>query len=425
MRTVRSRLLWLLGLVIPAVMLLVVACEDKEEAEQATPWVTPEATESAENVPGVTDTEILLGTHFALSGSPAAAYAPITDGMRAYFEYINDRGGVYGRKITFVIADDHYNPADTVEVVRRLVEHDKVFAIVGGLGEVTHGAVWKYLEEEGVPDLFITSGLHKWSEPAVRTRFSGSVDFVTEGRMLGAYVAKNYDGTRLGLLLQDDELGTDGETGLRMALEGSDVEVVARETYEAVNFDVTAQTQRLKNADVDVIVAFALPPQGASLTKTAREVLNWDVPILVSGIDVSDIFIDLAGPENAEGVVSVVFGHQIYETDHPGIQRHYEIMEEYGHGVPVSNFTLYGQGIAELTVHVLEKAGRNLTRDTLIEAAESVRGFQCSVCLVPMSMSPTDHRPIEIEMYNRVQGGKWVAFGEPISFESTPAEEAE
>ncbi len=418
-----ARCLLIVTMLLAATM-LAVSCQEEEEEETA---ATPEATTAAEpteaaaeEVPGVTDTEILLGTHFALSGSPAAAFSPITDGIRAYFDYINDvEGGVYGRKIKFIIRDDHYSPTDTVEMVRKLVEQDKVFAIVAGLGEETNLAVWKYLEENGVPDMFLASGIHRWTDPVVRTRFGGNPDYLIEGRMLGLYIAENYNGKRLGILRQDNPFGEDGLEGIELGLEGSDVEIVAIETYESMTSDVTAQTQRLENADVDVIAAYAIPPQAASLVRTARETLNWDVPIIVTGVDCTDIFIQLAGPENAEGVVSVVFGHQIYETDHPGVKQHYEIMEKYSE-VPASNFTLYGAIIGELTVEALKNAGPNLTRDSFIEGAESIRDFTCSVCLVPVSMSPTDHRPFEIEVYNRVEDGKWVPFGEPVDFESTP-----
>jgi ABC-type branched-subunit amino acid transport system substrate-binding protein len=215
-------------------------------------------------------------------------------------------------------------------------------------------------------------------------------------------------------------MGSDSEKGLNMALEGSDLQIVAKENYEAINFDATAQTQRLRNAGAEVVIAFAIPPQAASLVKTARETLSWDVPILVSGIDVSEIFIDLAGAANAEGIVSIVMGHQIYETDQPGIQKHIEIMQKYGGGVAPSNFSLYGNAMAELTVEGLKRAGRDLTRESLVEAIESIRGWYCSGCMVPVSFSPTDHRPLEIEMYDRVENGKWVAFGDPVSFESTP-----
>jgi len=85
----------------------------------------------------------------------------------------------------------------------------------------------------------------------------------------------------------------------------------------------------------------------------------------------------------------------------------------------VSNVTLYGQAIAELTVEALKNAGPDLTRDSLVEGAEAIRDFQCSVCMTPINLSPTDHRPFETEVYNRVEGGKWVPFGAPVSFETT------
>src|SRR3989304_8321986 len=119
-----------------------------------------------------------------------------------------------------------------------------------------------------------------------------------------------------------------------MGLEGSAVEIVAREPYESPQWDVTAQTQRLKNANPDVVAAYAIPPPAASLVKVAREVLDWDVPIVVTGVAISDIFIQLAGPENAEGVVSVLFGKQVYYTDDPAIQFHSTAKEGSGQGVP-------------------------------------------------------------------------------------------
>ena len=111
--------------------------------------------------------------------------------MKAFFDYINAQGGIYGRKITFLIGDDHYNPADTVEVVRKLVEQDKVFGIISGLGEETHSAVWKYLEERGIPDMSLSTGLDKWTNPVAKNRFAGNPDYITEGRFLGQYIAED------------------------------------------------------------------------------------------------------------------------------------------------------------------------------------------------------------------------------------------
>jgi ABC-type branched-subunit amino acid transport system substrate-binding protein len=342
--------------------------------------------------------------------------------MKAYFDYINEtEGGVHGRRITLIVGDDHYSPPDTIEVVRKLVEQDEVFAIVGGLGDATHLAVSGYLEERQVPDLFISSGIRAWTEPLVKTRFSGNPVYIQEGEMLGRYIAGQYAGKKLGLLVQDDEFGHEGEEGIRRGIEGSDVEVGAVQTYDPANLlgDVTGQTQRLKGEGVDVVAAYALPAQTASLIKTAREVLNWDVPIIISGVNASDAFVNLAGAENAEGVVTVLFGRQTWETDNPGVQQFLEVMQRYAPAAPVENFTEYGYAIAELTVEVLRRAGPDLTREGLIEGAESIRDFDCALCFAPVSMSPTDHRPVEVERYVRLEAGRWVPFGELVDFEST------
>jgi ABC-type branched-subunit amino acid transport system substrate-binding protein len=252
------------------------------------------------------------------------------------------------------------------------------------------------------------------------TRFGGNPDYYTEGRMLGKYIAENYNGKKLGLLRENDAFGLDGKAGILQGLEGSDVEIVAEETYEGIAFDVTPQTQRLKAANPDVVVAYAIPPPAASLVKVAREVLDWNVPVVITGVSISDIFIQLAGPQNAEGVVSVVFGKQIYNTEDAGVQEHIRIMKEFGQGVEPSNFTLYGNSMAELMVKALENAGPNLTRESLIEGAENIRDFCCTFCMFPVNLSPTDHRPSEMEIYNKVENGKWVTFGDPVNMESTP-----
>jgi len=411
------KLCWLsLSVALVAVVLLVAACGGDEDQ----PSTTPTATGTGDTT-GVTATEVKWGTHFPLSQNPAAAYAPIAFGMKAFFDYISAQGGVYGRKLTLLIGDDHYNPPDTVEVVKKLVEQDKVFGIVGGLGEGTHLAVWKYLEEKGIPDMFVSTGLDAWTNPVVKSRFGGNPDYITEGTFLGQYIAKNFDGKKLGLLIQSDALGAEGEKGLKKGIEGSDVEIIATETYEATQADVSAQTQRLKTAGAEVVAVFAIPPQAASLVKTARETLGWDVPIIVSGINCSDIFILLAGARDAEGVVSFTFGHQAYETELPGTQKYQKIWDKYGNGGALSNFELYGMFVAELTVHIMELAGPDITRGSFLDAAESVCKFMCTSCpgFGPISLSPTDHQPTQVLMYNVVKDGKWGPVGSPVDFETT------
>ena len=415
------------GLLLAAILvggLLLLSCGGGEKEAGETPGATKPAAEQTSTPPdttGVSATEVKWGTHFPLSQNPASAYAPIAYGMDAFFKYINAQGGVYGRKITFIIGDDHYNPADTVEVVRRLVEQDKVFGIVGGLGESPHLAVYKYLEDQGIPDMYVTTGLLQWVEPVAKNRFGGNPDYVSEGKFLAQYIVDHFNGKKMGLLLQNDQLGVDGEKGLKEGLEGSDVQIVARETYESVDSDTSAQTQRLKNAGAEVLVAFAMPLQGASMVKAARETLDWDVPIVLTGILCTDLFIMLAGPENAEGIISYTFGVQAYATDDPGVQKFQKIWAKYGTGGDLSNFALYGMNVAEQLVNNLEVNGPDLSRQSFLDAAEHTCKFQCTVCFPdgPISTSPTDHRLSENFVYNEVVNGGWKQISDMVSLEST------
>jgi ABC-type branched-subunit amino acid transport system substrate-binding protein len=401
---------------------MAVACGGDEEEAGETPGASPAATEpaTAEEVPGVTDTEIVLGTSFPLSQSPAAAYSPITNGMIAYFDYVNaTEGGVNGRQISLIVCDDHYNPPDAAECARQLVERDKVFGIIGSLGTAAHSAAWKYLEDEGVPDMWVLTGATKWTDPIVKTRFGGNPDYETEGKILGQYIAENHDGQKLGIVAQNDDFGEDGIKGLEAGIEGSDVEIIATERFEATAADLTPQMQRAKNAGAEVVAVYAVPPQAANSIKVAREVLAWDAPMIITGVSATDITIALAGPQNIEGVVTVVFSHQIYETEQPGIAKHIEIMEQYQPDVAPSNLTVVGMGVAELTVEALKNAGPDLTRDSFVEGAEKICDFTTLAGLVPLSLSPTDHRPYQIEVYARAENGVWATFGEPVNFEST------
>jgi len=420
MSRVSKLLLILLGVALVAVLLMVVACggEDGASTPGATrPVGTPDTT-------GVTDTEIKLGTHYPLSGNPAAVYGNIAYGMKAFFDYINAQGGIYGRKINFIIGDDHYNPADTVEVVRKLVEQDKVFGMISGLGEETHAAVYQYLEERGIPDMYVSTGLDKWTNPLSYNRYSGNPDYVTEGIFLGQYIAKTYPNGKLGILQQSDQLGQDGEKGLRKGIEGSNVEIVSVEQYDVVQSDVSAQTQRLKSTGADVVAVFAIPPQAASMVTTARKTLSWDVPIIVSAINCSDIFILLATPENSEGVISSVFGHQAYDKQIPGVQKYEKIWAKFQNGAsgPMDNFELYGMSVAEAAVWGLEMAGKDLTRQSYLDAAQSMCEVWCSTCedFGPWQTSPTDHKINEVLIINKVVNGKWVPEGDITSYESTP-----
>jgi len=416
--------------VLAAGMLLMVACKEEKEEGKTTPGatakVTAKATAGADDTTGVSDTEVKIATLLPMSQSAAAAWGlSLSRGMKAYYDYINDQGGVYGRKIEIIIEDNQSSPPVAIEAARKLVEQDKVFAIQGSLGGGTHSAIWKYLEEKGIPDMYVLDGDPKWTDPVVRTRFGFLVDYITEGRILGKYIAENFDGKKLGIIAQNDDFGKECKKGIEMGLEdeGTDMEIVTQ-YYDETQTDITAQAQRLKRENVDVIAFVGRPVQAANLFKTARETLSWDVPVVLTGVDAAEVTAALAGYDNIEGAVSVVFGHQAFETDNPGVAKHIQLMAKYSPDVKPDNLTLVGAAISEGMVNVLRQAGPDLTRESFLDAAESVCDFVCSTCLVPTSTSPTDHRPTEVEVYVRATGTtaetfKWEPFGESFGFEST------
>jgi ABC-type branched-subunit amino acid transport system substrate-binding protein len=405
------------------------ACGGGEEEKEGTPQATKAAgvTPSAGNTTGVTDTQILIGSHLPLSGLAAAWGVDLKAGMDAYFSYINDQGGVNGRKIKLLVEDSQYTGPVTAEVVRKLVEQDKVFAMMAGLGSQAESAVWKYLESNGVPDMFILTGDSKWTEPVVKSRFNFLITYPTEGQILGKYIADNFAGKKLGIIEQNDEFGQEGEKGLREGIKDANMSVVV-ETYEETQSDLIGQVQRLKNENVDVIAAYAMPVQVASVIKGAHETLSWDVPIVITGVDAVEIVGALAGLDNIEGTISVVFAHQAFEKEVPGIAQHWDIMAKYAPGKTPNNLTLTGASVAEFMTKVLQDAGPDLTRESFLDAAESICGWMSSTSLVPVNMSPTDHRPIEVEKYVRATVDRttdpptftWEPFGDPYGFESTP-----
>lgn len=379
----------------------------------------------AKETPGVSDSEIVIGTHTSLTG-PVAVFAPIPQAAKAYFDYINaTEGGVYGRKITFLLEDDGYSPPKTVELVRKLVEQDQIFALFQGLGSPTHLQVLDYLQEQGVPDLYITASAVEWIEAPTTRRmsFGGILSNVGEAAALGQHLAAEYTGKKLGLLYQNDNAGLGFVDGMKRTL-GDKLPIVAEVVYEATDQDLNAQVDRLKAAGAEVIGGLITPRLLSTAIKYARLDLQWDAPFFISHVSANDFLVALGGADVIEGTVSVQYLRQAYETDHPGVAKHAEIMKSYGGMESINFLTIVGQYQAELLVETLKRAGKDLTREGLIKAAESIQNFQCSVCLFPMSMSAADHDPAQSAVFVRAEGGRWVPFGDNgVSWEDTLPQE--
>jgi len=417
---------------LSALTLGLVACGGGNDNGNNTPAAGKTAAPARPTLPpdqektGVTDTEIKIGTLLPMSNTVATAWGiPVSNGMKAYFDYINDQGGIYGRKLTLDIGDSQYSGPVASEAGRRLVEQDKVFALIGGLGTDAEGAVYQYLQERGVPDMLLQTGETEFTDPVARTRFGWLVDYMDEGRILGQYIGKTYAGKKLGILAQNDDFGKQGEEGLKLGVQdvGGNMEVASTEYYDPTQTDVTAQMQRLKADNVDVVGFYGMPAQAAGGIKTARTTLSWDVPFVITGVDAAQIVGALAGYDNIEGTVTVSFGYQSDETDIPGVAKYQEILSKYVPGAKPESISLSAYTLAEALVHILIQAGPDLTRSGFLDAAESVCKFKGSTVFAEVSTSPTDHRWNESEMFVKATGTgdsfRWAPFGDLVVRDST------
>jgi len=390
----RSYRFWIVGLILAAGMLVAVACNGDDDGDGD---ATPDATEpsGAADVPGVTDTEVLLGTHTSLTG-PIAAFSIIPNFALAYFEYINlTQGGVAGRTITYKLADDQYSPPLAVDLTRQLVEQDKIFAMFNALGTPNHLQVVDFLQERGVPDMYVATGAIEWvKDPSARPLVFGSnPNYTGEGLVLGKYIADNYAGGKVGIILQNDDFGIDGAAGVEIGI-GDAVEIVGQLPYEVTDPDLFSQIDSLRAADADVVVLFSTPLLLGNAIKHARQDLDWDVPFVISAVSMNELTGLIAGGDVIEGTVGLVATYMGYQSDIPGVATHIEILDTIGFGPEgASTLSLYAQYVAELMVETLDRAGEDLTRESLVAAAESIRDWLCSVCLFPVTLGPDDHDP--------------------------------
>lgn len=344
----------------------------------------------ASSTPGVTDDTVTIGTHTPLTGPAAPGYASVSAGALAYFAYVNDNGGVHGRKINYIVKDDGYNPANTQMVVRELVQDDQVFAIFNGLGTPTHSSVIDFLNDNGVPDLFVSSGSTTWNQPKKYPNlFPFNANYVVEGSALGQYATDELTGQTACFLGQDDDLGGDMRRGAELVLgEGGLAQV---EEYSTSNADLTAQVGALKSAGCEVVILAAIPGFVAlSLTTAAR--LDWSPTWITSSVGSDQlVLLDLLGEGGAgllEGLVSTGY-LQSADEDNGWSELFRQINTDYNSDAPFTGAVFNGMSSAYLFTEALYAAGQEPTRESIVEAITS--GKLVGNGMFPLSFKKDDY----------------------------------
>ena len=348
-------------------------------AASAAVVMTAGATSSA--TPGVTAKSILLEGTFPLSG-PASGYAPIPAGMGAYFSYVNAHGGVNGRKIIWKYSDDGYNPANTVQLTHQFVEQDHAFALVGGLGTEPQTAVRQYLNDNKVPQLFVSTGAttfdRDWS--TYPWTIGWQPDYEAEGSIYGKYIAKNLPNAKLGVLYQNDDYGNDYLRGLNAGLtQQHTTQIVATAPYDLSGTPPAAQVAKLKASGADTLVIFATPTPTIQTYVIATK-LGWTpANVFTNSVSATDAFLTIAtksGSTITNGTITASYlldpANPIYNKQ-PGMKLYRTIMAKYdAAGNANDGLNLYGVAKAWTTVKVLQAAGAKLTRAGLMKVARNM-----------------------------------------------------
>ena len=328
--------------------------------------------------PGVTDTEIVLGGTHPYSG-PASAYGNIGKGIAAYFSYVNDRGGVNGRKIKYIDKDDGYSPPQAVQLVHQLVEQDKVFAMFDTLGTAVNAAIRPYLNQNGVPQLFVATGASTWGHDSAKFPWTigWQPDYQSEAILYAQDVLQNHPHAKIAVLYQNDDYGEDYIAGMKRGLGKHQDMVIKMASYETTDPNVASQIATLKASGADTFMIFATPKFAIQAMVLAAQ-QSWHPVTYLNNVSAAVPFMNAAakagGPSAVSGIFTTVYlkdpaNHARYAND-PGMKLYNEIMAKYLPGADKDDGNyLYGVSIAFTMVDVLKRAGRDLTRKKVMDAA--------------------------------------------------------
>ena len=367
--------------------------------------------------PGVTPTSVLLGGTVPLTGE-AAAFGSVGPGAKAYFDYVNARGGVNGRTIEYRYVDDAYSPAQTVQLTRRLVEQDGVFAIFNSIGTANNLAIRDYLNAQKVPQLWVGDGSQAIGRSFAKYPWTMGflMSYRGEGDVYGKTIVKTRPKAKIAVLYENTDLGRDMLTGLTRAIAGKGPRVVAKQSYEFTGADVSSQVGLLKTSGADTLMLFATPKFFLNAIRAAHN-LGWKPQVYIASVSIEPTIMGIArfnAPELTRGALSIAFvknpNDPIWAKD-KAVALYRSIMRKYNpSGRPTDVYNWYGMTVAWTMVETLRKAGKNLTRAGLLKAAQSLDTLANPFMLpgIRLETGRTDYRPMEQVYLYRYDNKQWV-----------------
>jgi branched-chain amino acid transport system substrate-binding protein len=374
---------------------------------------------------GASDTEIKIGNTNPYSG-PASAYAAIGKTIDTYFKAVNEAGGINGRKIKFISLDDGYVPSKTVEMVRQMVESDKIFALFQSLGTPCNTAIHKYMNQRKVPQLYVATGASKWGDPKNFPWTMGfQPDYHTEAVIYAKHILANVKDARIGVLHQNDDYGRDYLGGFKEGLGKEEGRIVKIVTFEATDPTVDSQIIQLKDSGANVFFNVSGPKAAAQGIRKAADI-GWKPVHYLNNVSVSVAAVmKPAGFENAQGIITASYlmdatdkqwaGNEEMKTWNAWMDKHVP-----GGNKADANY-IYAYAVSYLMCETLKRCGNDLTRANLMKQAASFQKFRVPLLLpgILINTSPTDFYPIQAVQLQRFKGETWELFGEIMHAEST------
>ena len=424
------RLRWQAAAITTVAALTVAACSSNSSSSSGTGTGSSSSSSSAAltaSAPGITPTQILIGSHQPLTGPAAPGYSEIAPASTAYFDYVNAHGGVYGRKIVYKYLDDGYNPTTTSSVVRQLVLQDNVYAVFDGLGTPTHLAVVSFLNAQKVPDVFVASGCDCWNNPTQYPyTFGWQLDYVREGKILGQYVKQHFAGKKVAFFYQNDEFGLDGVKGLEDEIPAS--MVVSKQSYVDTNVNIAPQVAALRASGAQVVVSFSIPAFTALLKLNSLK-LGFSPTMVVSNVGSDPITLSglleayakqggatVNGNQLTNGIITDAYLPALSPSD-SWYTLFKMVHDQYEPKAPLDGNFFYGMAAAYTFVQAMLKAGRNPTRASLVTAIEG--GLPQGPVVAPFAYSADDHLGATGAYMGIIQNGVIVQKGSVLTTDTS------
>jgi branched-chain amino acid transport system substrate-binding protein len=372
----------------------------------------------ADNAPGVTDAEIKIGQTMPYSG-PASAYGVIGRTEAAYFKMINEQGGINGRKINLISLDDGYSPPKTVEQVRRLVEQEQVAFLFNTLGTAPNAAIRQYLNDNKVPQLFVSTGASMFSDPKHFPWTMGfNPNYQTEGHIYGKYILATKPDAKISVLYQNDGFGKDYLIGLKEALGADRAGMIVKEaSYETSEPTIDSQIVTLQGSGADVIVIATTPKFGAQAIRKTFD-LGWTPVRIISNVSSSvNAALKPAGLEKSKGLITATYGKDPNDPrwkDDPGLKEWKDFTTKYMSATEFTDLNaVYGFGAAATMVQVLKQCGNDLSRANIMKEAANIKNLQGPMGLpgATINTSPDNYSPIRQMQLSMFNGESWELFG--------------